>query len=108
MREPYLLQPLFQKPTSSTPRQRGDWPNTLGKIVLQQPVDKTVAATDLAQQETVGGVIEKTHIAPGHLASSPEKEAYRKVFGKSTSTKWIREGQPEDQSTKQPNDSPNV
>ena len=36
-----------------------------GKVVKQKPMEKDVATSDFAQQDSFGGVVQKRHIVPG-------------------------------------------
>jgi len=43
-----------------------------GEVVLQQPVDKNVAATDLPEENALAGIVQEFHIMPRGNAVTDE------------------------------------
>src|SRR5579871_253902 len=73
-----------------------------GKIILQQPVGKNIAAADPAQQNALGSIIQEARIASGAGFGSPEQEPQHAVLD--TSDPPIQH--PDSQASAQPSNQP--
>ena len=53
---------------------------TRGEVVLQQPVDEDITAANLAQEDTLGGIVQERDIMPGCDPMTPEHQTEQQVL----------------------------